>query len=270
MRKPTITSLSGGKTSSYLAKHYPTDYNIFSLVRIEDRRCTPKDDKLVQIVSDKIGMEFIATAESDKTLKVVLDLEQTLGKEIIWVTGETFEEIIRSKKAIPNMMWRFCTTEMKIKPIFDYCQENFGLVDMQLGIRHDENHRAKENNTFKTIIGKHKDGRNKWAEIEWRKVYFPLVDNRITHFQVKKWADSTNLIFPPDSNCVGCFWKPIQQLRKNWDDEPLKMQWFSDMEKEINRKFKKEMSYEKIKNVGLQLDFFFGTGSGCKAGGCTD
>lgn len=267
---PSVTSVSGGKTSAYLAKHYPTDYNIFSLVRIEDRNCAPKDKKLVQIISDKIGMEFIATAESDKTLKVVLDLEQILGKEIIWVTGKSFEEVIRSKKAIPNMMWRFCTTEMKMKPIFDYTQKFIGFVDMQIGIRYDEEHRARENNTFKTIIGKHENGRNKWAEIEWRNSMFPLVENKITHFQVKQWADSTDLIFPPDSNCVGCFWKPIQQLRKNWEDEPLKMQWFSKMENEMNRTFKKEMKYEKIKNIGLQTEFFFGTGSGCQAGFCTD
>ena len=93
----TLNSISGGKTSSYLAKHYPADYNVFSLVRIEDIRCTPKDKKLVQLVSDKIGTEFIATAESDKTLQVVLDLEQVIGSEIKWLIGETFESLIKRK-----------------------------------------------------------------------------------------------------------------------------------------------------------------------------
>ena len=32
----TINSLSGGKTSAYIAAHYPADHDIFSLVRIED------------------------------------------------------------------------------------------------------------------------------------------------------------------------------------------------------------------------------------------
>lgn len=75
-------------------------------------------------------------------------------------------------------------------------------------------------------------------------------------------------MFPSDSNCVGCFWKPVQQLRKNWDTEPAKMQWFADQEKKAT--WKKEMSYEQIKTIGLQQDFFFGTGSGCQAGFCTD
>ena len=116
----TINSLSGGKTSSYLAVHYPADYNIFSLVRIDDVKCKPKDDKLVQMVSDKLGIDFVSTAESDKTLKVMFDLEQILGREIIWVSGDSFDEVNRKKKALPNELMRFCTTEMKLKPIFDW------------------------------------------------------------------------------------------------------------------------------------------------------
>jgi hypothetical protein len=65
----TINSLSGGKTSSYLAIHYPADYNMFALITTEDIRSRPKDDALIKMVSDKIGREFIATAESDLTLK---------------------------------------------------------------------------------------------------------------------------------------------------------------------------------------------------------
>lgn len=266
-----VTSISGGKTSAYMAKHFPTDENIFALVRIEDRKCTPKDKSLVQIVSDKIGMEFIATAESDLTLKVVLDLEQHIGKEITWVTGDTFEQVILKKKALPNMMWRFCTTEMKMKPIFEYCQKEFGMVSMNIGFRYDERERANSQNIkFKTIVGQSANGRNKWDLIEWRTCNYPLINWKVTNLQVREWANSTNLIFPLDSNCVGCFWKSVQQLRKNFDEEHLKMQWFSDMETKIKRKFKKEMAYAKVKTIGLQKDFIFGTGSGCQAGFCTD
>ena len=33
----TVNSISGGKTSAYLMKHYPANINIFSLVRVEDK-----------------------------------------------------------------------------------------------------------------------------------------------------------------------------------------------------------------------------------------
>jgi hypothetical protein len=267
-----VNSLSGGKTSSYMAAHTTVDYNIFSLVRIEADYCKPKDKNIVKYVSDKLGLDFIATAESDKTLYVMRDLEQLLGKEIIWVTGDTFDKVILKKKALPNMAWRFCTTEMKMKPIFEYCHKNFGMVEMNIGFRYDEKERAdKENTKFKTVVGKSKKGnRNKWGEVEWRKLNYPLINGRIIHPRVIEWANSTELEFPDDSNCVGCFWKPIQQLRKNWEDEPNKMRWFSEMEQKMKRKFKKEITFEGIKKIGLQKDFFFGTGSGCQSGFCTN
>ena len=267
----TVNSLSGGKTSSYMAVHYPADYNIFALVRIEDKNCTPKDESLVRFVSDKIGTEFIATAESDTTLYAMRDLEQLIGREIIWVTGKTFEQINKWKgNILPNQEWRFCTTEMKMRPIFDWWFKTIGeKIRMGVGFRYDEKERAERLSTsFKGIVGK-RNTRNKWATIEWREGYFPLIEDKVNHIQVRDWALGSGLTFPPDSNCVGCFWKQVQQLRKNWEDEPNKMQWFADQETP-NRRWKKEMTYEQVKRVGLQQDFFFGTGSGCQAGFCTD
>jgi hypothetical protein len=271
----TVNSLSGGKTSSYMAIHYPADHNVFSVVCIEDKKCTPKDSALVKYVSDKLDSDFIATVESDKTLIVMMELEQKLGKSIDWVSGKTFEQVIKHRKFLPNMMMRFCTSDMKLDPIFNFCRNNVAdVVNMNIGFRFDEKERGernKDNTHYKTIIGKTKNGKqNKWGNIYWRELNFPLIDDHITNYEVIKWSKSSGLVFPEDSNCVGCFWKPVQQLRKNWEDEPLKMQWFSDQEQKMNKKFKKEMSYKEIKKVGLQQSFFFGTGSGCQAGFCTD
>lgn len=266
----TVNSISGGKTSSYLAKHYPADYNIFSLVRIEDIKCMPKDKKLVQLVSDKIGIDFIATAENDKTLKVVLDLEQVIGSEIKWLTGDTFEQII-SKGFLPNQRTRFCTTEMKIKPIAEFCRNEIKeIVSTRLGIRYDEENRVNyENTDFKFHNGYSKNGRNKWIVEKYRELEYPLVDDKIDHYQIYLWSLSTKLDFPEDSNCVGCFHKPKQQLRKNWDDQPLKMQWFAEQEAN-RRRWKQGTSYFNIQKIGLQTDFIFGGGSSCNSGGCTD
>lgn len=102
----SVTSVSGGRTSGYMALHYPTDYNIFSLCRIEDVQCRPWDKKLIQYVEDKIQMPFIATIESDLTLYVLIQLEQDLGKDIVWVTGPTYEQVIRNSNTagdyLPN------------------------------------------------------------------------------------------------------------------------------------------------------------------------
>ena len=44
----TVNSLSGGKTSSYIAANYPADYNVFSLVRTDDKNCMFPDTKIRQ------------------------------------------------------------------------------------------------------------------------------------------------------------------------------------------------------------------------------
>ena len=265
----TVNSLSGGKTSSYMAFHYPADYNVFALVTIEDVRCSP-DEWLRKTVSDKVGKEFIATAEDDKTLIAILDLEQKIGKEILWLTGVSFDKLNRKRKAVPNMAWRFCTSEMKMRPIWDWWYSNINeMIEMRIGFRYDEKERSERiTNKFKGIVGK-RGTQNKWEEIEWRVPSFPLIDNKVGHYTVSEWAKTSGIEFPSDSNCVGCFWKPLQQLRKNWDDNPNKMQWFADQEDE-GKRWKKEANYEQIKTIGLQTDFHFGTGAGCQAGYCTD
>jgi len=106
----TINSLSGGKTSSFIAANYPADYNIFSLVRTNDTNCLFPDSKIRQIVSDKIGREFIGTLEEDTIIYTMLDLEQFIGQEIVWLSETTFEDVIDNAGGyLPNLMRRFCT-----------------------------------------------------------------------------------------------------------------------------------------------------------------
>lgn len=284
----TINSISGGKTSAYMAMHTQADYNLFSLVCIDDKKSSPKDKKLIQAVNDKLQKycshkpDFIATAEDDKTIKVILDLEQLLGKEIIWLRGDSFDEINKKHgKTVPNMARRYCTTDMKITPIAEWVYKNisntecadFQPVFSNIGIRYDEENRAKHGKErelrTKIIVGKRKT-QNKWLDFHWGTANYPLIYQKVTHYEVKKFWESKSVIFPEDSNCVGCFWKNAQQLRKNWDDNFDKMQWFSNQEMKCNYNYKSNITYEKIKNIGLQTDFFFGTGSGCEAGFCTD
>ena len=285
----TINSLSGGKTSSYLAMNYPVDYNIFSLVCIDDENCRPSDKKMVQAVNDKFEKygylkkygEFIATAEDDKILKVMFDLEQMLGSEIVWVRHQSLDWWIDKKGMLMNMNMRYCTTETKIIPICEWVvnelmlKEDMQPVFMNQGIRLDEFERGKkgDNREYrnKIITGKSKNGtRNKWTEYFWAVGNYPLIYDRISHYSIQEYWKSKNILFPEDSNCVGCFWKDVQQLRKNWDNQPNKMQWFSDQEKRKNHFFKPNIDYDQIKKIAIQQEFNFGTGSGCQAGFCTD
>jgi hypothetical protein len=276
----TVNSLSGGKTSSYLSIHYPADFELFALVCNDDPKCGHPDKKIMQLANDKLQKysshwgEFIGTAEHYSIIKTILDLEQLIGREIIWLRDISFDKLCEKRSAIPNMMKRFCTTEMKLKPIFEFCQYRIGeFIDMRVGFRYDEKERAERfSTTYKHAT--HCEIRDnskihRWKETEWRKGSFPLIDNKILHHQVYEWSKQSGIYFHADSNCQNCFWKPYQQLRKNFDESPNVMQWAKKLEQRIGRTFKDD-GLEFIENIGLQAEFNFGTGSGCQAGFCTD
>jgi len=104
------------------------------------------DAKVRQLVSDKIGKEFIGTLEDDVIINTILDLEQFIGQEIHWVTGKTFDEVIyrNGKKYLPNVTQRFCTTFMKLEPIFEWWHKTINEpIETRIGYRANEQSRAK-------------------------------------------------------------------------------------------------------------------------------
>lgn len=281
----TCTSISGGQSSAYIAAHYPADFLVFALVCIEDRKCTPKDKKLVQIVSDRIGKEFIATVEDDIILHTILDLEQYIGQKIDWVTGETFDEVLRQheNRLLPSPIRRYCTAELKMKPMFEWWQNKINEpVKMQIGFRAGEerrvnNHKDKcnENGLLeqKHIIGKHTNGNNKWKSTAWQKPVFPMVENRIYRDAVVEFWKDKPVRFAPRNNCVGCFHRNPLLLRTMFDTFPNKMEWFASKEK--NRKYPKDlfkpqtgMTYKEISRHKLQHTLSFDDFEECDSGHC--
>ena len=146
-------------------------YDVFALVRIEDKRCTFPDKKLRQEVEDRIQAPFIATAEDDTIIYTMLDLEQYIGRKITWVTGKTFDKVLNSAGTLPDPLRRYCTTEMKMQPMFDWWRKEINTpCEFRLGFRANETNRAKRttektnNNGYlemKAIVGK-RGTRNKW------------------------------------------------------------------------------------------------------------
>jgi hypothetical protein len=282
----TVNSISGGKTSSYIAKHFSADINIFSLVRIEDTDnlwMKGKDEKTRQLVSDKLGKEFIGTAEMDEIIYTILDLEQFIGSEITWVSGNTFEEVIKKNYGyLPNKMTRYCTVEMKLKPIFNWLKENTELpVEMRIGFRANEVSRKigqdekLNKNGFLEMpysFSKSKGGRNKWTNVEWQKPIYPLIQNNIYKDQIQSFWNDKSVVFAPINNCVGCFHQNLILLRKRFEWHPEKMEWFVSKEgyKNIVNKTEKnkhnkniflagqsyQISYEEIKKIANQSALF--------------
>tara|TARA_R110000823_G_scaffold313601_1_gene441471 strand:- start:14 stop:868 length:855 start_codon:yes stop_codon:yes gene_type:complete len=280
----TVNSISGGKTSAYIAANYPADYNVFALVRTNDKNCMFPDKKIRQEVSDKLGNEFIGTLEMDTIIYTMLDLEQYIGKKIDWVTGKPFDEIIlrNGKKYLPNVTQRFCTSEMKLQPLFDWWKKEINeVVEMRIGFRANEQSRAKNmlaktnengNSEFKTIIGRSKTGnQNRWGMVEWQKPVFPLINNPIYKDNVEEYWKDKPVRFAYMNNCVGCFHRNPILLKHLSNTNANKFQWFIDAEQETGynvRTFKNGISYEQIKNSLEQTNLFDEDFNDCDSGYC--
>jgi hypothetical protein len=277
----TVNSISGGKTSAYIAKHYPADINIFSLVRIEDTDnlwMKGKDEKTRQLISDRIGQEFIGTAEMDDIIYTILDLEQFVGSEIKIITGDTFEQVIkRNYNYLPNKMTRYCTVEMKLKPIFNYLKENTELpVEMRIGFRPNELKRAEgvlaraEPNGiehFKTIIGK-AGTRNKWGKVPYRICKFPLIENNIAKDVIYNYWNDKSVRFAYRNNCVGCVNRQPLMISHMASKDLDKVKWFEKQEIKTGNRFLSDVSFEKILKFGIQNTFFDDDFNECDSGFC--
>lgn len=278
----TVNSLSGGKTSSYIAANYPADYNVFALVRIEHEASKFPDKKIRQEVEDRIQAPFIATAEDDMIIYTMLDLEQYIGKEITWVTGKTFDTIIqrKGKKYLPNVTQRFCTTEMKLNPIFDWWYNNIKEpIETRIGYRANEQRRAKKMYErlnqdglliHKVIVGK-RGTRNKWEEIGWQKPAFPLIDDNIYKDKVEVFWKDKPVRFAYMNNCIGCFHRNEVLLKLMSDKHPSKFDWFIDAENDTGhnvRTFKNGVTYKQIKNSLKQVELFDDDFNECDSGYC--
>lgn len=275
-----INSVSGGKTSAYIAANYKSDYNVFALVRVQDKQCLFPDKKVRQLVEDKIQKPFIGTVEDDTIIYTILDLEQYIGEKIEWVSGITFDEVVQTKGGwLPNKLHRYCTTYLKLQPIFDWWQKNINNPsEFRIGFRANEQSRAK--NTLaktnkngllemKAIVGK-RGSRNKWGLIEWQKPVFPLINDNIYKDQIEEYWKDKPVRFAWMNNCVGCFHKNELLLKKMYELHPNKMDWFEKQELNRNPRdgWKNHKRYKDIKNINLQFELFESDFTECDSGYC--
>ena len=284
----TVNSVSGGKTSAYIAVNYPADYNVFSLVRTNDKLCQYPDKKVRQIVSDLIGCEFVGTTEQDNIIKIMLDLSEKI--DIDWVTGKPFEDIINGdwnkgkngSHYLPNIMVRYCTTHLKMKPIFEWWEKEINEVcEMRIGFRKGEEKRANrmldkltEDGTeeIKIVVGKHDNGNNKWGMVEWRVPKFPLIEDGLKAIDIEnywnknKWVGFEKGYY---NNCVGCFHRSPLFLNKMSQEHKNKMEWFARIEEQnAPNTFRKDVKYREIMNWKPQTELSFDDFDECDSGFC--
>lgn len=287
-----------------MAVHYPADLNIFACVCIDYKPAAPKDLSITKYALEKLNGNFIATAEDEKTLKAMMDLEQYIGQEIVWVRGKSFDQIIDEAGCLPTWARRFCTTLLKIKPIFEYCYFRHGLIKEQIGFRYDEAHRAyktdkKENileliNLFgevqkvvsylrETYLNRESIMKNypiscknfgdrlqNLEDIHWANKSYPMIEDRVVHKQIINFWDGKGIDFPDDSNCQGCHHKSKLRIRNNFETNPEILNWFAMQEQKgkYNTWHDDQLTYLEVFMMEFSQLLEFGDGVACDTGYC--
>lgn len=284
MELKTISSLSGGRTSAFTEEISPADYRLFALVRTENKKDKFPDKKIRKIVEDRIQKPFIATAEDNTIIYTMFDLEQYWGREIVWVSGITFDELVKAKGGwLPNKLHRYCTSHLKIEPMFYWWAENIGEpVNMQIGFRANEGGRVERmmqkingngllefNATFEKHSSGRNKGQNKWESVEWQKPRFPLYFERPTYKDeiIEYWKNKP-IRFALKNNCVHCFHQNPLMLKWQFGREPAKMCWAKNQEGGDKGFWRSDISYKDIERSNVQSQIPFEEFDECESGHC--
>lgn len=234
---PALISFSGGRTSAYM---------LHEILRAHGGQ-----------LPDNMKVAFANTGkEREETLRFVHECGTRWGVHIHWLewrkggfeevgynsaarNGEPFEALIAKKNYLPNAVTRFCTIELKIRTMRDFCRslgwERWSNV---VGLRYDEGMRV-----FKALA------RND-AGKEHFITAMPLARAKVTKrahimpFWLGQNTDPLDLKYPLpqgfdlglrdyEGNCDLCFLKSRAKLAAIMRERPSAAQWWIERERNV-------------------------------------
>ena len=225
-------SFSGGRSSAMMAKIMLDNY-----------------------AKDELLFTFANTGkEMPETLDFVHECDIRWGLGVIWIeycptnkfkvvdyesssrNGEPFEALIEKRSYLPNRVTRFCSTELKVRPMAKYIRSlGIDYWDAAIGIRKDEPNRYHRMKSAKK--------KDRWEYI------FPLWDFNVTKFQVDAFWKQQGFDLAIHSNLGNCDFCFMKGLNKKIAQARLmndRLQWWIDMEAKIGAQWSKEYSQKTI------------------------
>jgi Phosphoadenosine phosphosulfate reductase family len=205
---PATISFSGGRTSAYMLR------------RILDAGLQPN----VHVVFADTGKE------REETYDFVRECSRRWRVNVIWVRRlGHFDKLIEDKQALPNTVQRFCTQELKLKPMWAFARGiGWEHWDCAIGIRADEPRRVAK------ILGRKPDERGQHNLL-------PLASAGVTEADVLAfWASQPfDLRLQPwEGNCDLCFLKAQNKRVRIMQDRPDLAEWWIGQERKTGRTFR--------------------------------
>jgi hypothetical protein len=222
--EPTCISFSGGRTSAYMLwRVLQSNGGKLPAEAVACFANTGKEDeatlRFVQRVSDEWAVPIVWLEFRDTE-----DRFEVVSFETASRNGEPFEALIRKRNYLPNPVTRFCTIDLKIRPIGRYL--------LSLGMA--ETKTEAEN---MSMIGMRADEQRRAAKIA-DKSRIPLVKAGITKQDVGDFwrAQPFDLELPNmngvtmHGNCDLCFLKGGAQILSLVQEKPERAVWWAKME----------------------------------------
>ena len=224
-----IINFSGGRTSAYMTKRLIDEGGEYLVTFQNTGKEMPQT------------LEFINECDKRWNLNIVwLEYDRLDGFRVVdYATasrdGEPFTQLIQKNKGyLPSQAQRYCTRVLKIETLQKYLK-SLGVTEYTSfnGIRYDEPRR--------------------WAKINATDldIELPLVKWKTTKPDVLSWWKQQPfdlMVNEPYGNCDGCFLKGKGKLSIIAKEKPELFDWWIKHETESGNTFKKEISYQQIKD----------------------
>lgn len=208
---PAVISFSGGRTSGYM------------LWRVLQAGVRPD----VHVLFEDTGKE------REETYAFVSTCAARWSVPIQWLHRPGyFTQLITDRKMLPNPVMRFCTQELKIRPMRDWMlARGYEHWTNVVGIRADEQRR----------VARMKDAAERRSE-RWD-IALPLADAGVTIGDVDAFwrAQPFDLqLQPHEGNCDLCFLKGLSKKRAIVRDRPDLAMWWAEQEARIGATFRND------------------------------
>lgn len=240
-----MISFSGGKTSAMMTIELLKlpEYNENNTVVCFANTGKENEATLefVKKVDEYLGGGKIIWIEYDNAYNETTDKYSHIHKIVDFNTasrnGEPFAKLIKCRKFVPNVVSRYCTQELKIKPIKKWMKSlGYTTWNNIVGIRYDEPRR------YSNLIN---NNREIWENMA------PLFQMKVTNEDVLKFWESMpfNLDLKPfEGNCDLCFLKGKAKKLRILQESPEKANWWIEQEKLTGATFLKDCSVEQLLN----------------------
>lgn len=228
-----VISFSGGRTSAYMVVKYYEGHENEVVIFANTGKERPETLDFIHAVDQYLGGNVVVWIEYARNEfgYVITDYEKASRH------GEPFSELITKKNYVPNRVARFCTQELKIRPMKKFCQQVLGWKhwDNWVGIRYDEPRRW--------------DKAKSVARNEVYDMHHPLVVDRITETDVLEYWKSMPFdlgIHTLYGNCDLCFLKGQAKKAKIIRENPDVAKWWIEQENKVKGTFHPAFSISQL------------------------